>query len=100
VRLTCGEVLARVARAGSEAGAGMSALVRAQLGGSASVTTTLVRVESPSIVTWIVKFAVWPIRIVCASGDFEMAMWGLITSGVSFTSPHTVLEAALLGSLP
>ena len=52
----------------------MSALVRAQPGAKASVTTTLVKVESPSFVTVIVKFAVWPMRIVCASGDFETEM--------------------------
>jgi hypothetical protein len=52
----------------------MSALVRAQPGASASVTTTLASGESPSLVTVIEKLAVWPIRIVCASGDYEIEM--------------------------
>ena len=64
------------------------------------MTTTLVKVASPSLVTVIVKFAVWPIRIVWASGDLETEMCGLMTTGVSFSSPHTVLEAALLVSPP
>jgi hypothetical protein len=55
----------------------MSALVRAQPGASASVTTTLVRVESPSLITWIVKVAVCPLTIVCVSGDFRIVMCGL-----------------------
>ena len=48
-----------------DARSGISAWVRAQPGASASVTTTLVRTELPSLVTVIVKVAVWPIRIVC-----------------------------------
>jgi len=36
----------------------MSALVRAHPGARASVTTTLLRFESPSLITWIVKLAV------------------------------------------
>src|SRR6185436_13497225 len=67
----------------------MSALVRAQPGDSASVTTTLVRVESPSLITWIVKVAVCPLTIVCVSGDFRIVTCGLITSTSAESSAVT-----------
>src|SRR5207244_10634509 len=34
----------------------------------------------PSLITWIVKLAVWPLTIVWESGVFEIEMCGLITS--------------------
>ncbi len=57
----------------------MSALVRAQPGARASVTTTLVRVESPVFLTAIVKVAVPLKATACESGVFETEIAGLIT---------------------
>ncbi len=76
----------------------MSALVRAQPGASASVTVTSVRVEVPSLITWIVQETLSPFLITCSSGVFTTEMCGLITSGFSFSSPQAVVEPLLLSS--
>ena len=77
--------------AGIEASPAMSALVRAQPGAWASVTLTSVRVESPSLITWIVKETALPARTTCSSGVFEIEMCGLITTtsaeSLAVTSP-------------
>src|SRR5205814_10371636 len=100
--VTCASVrVQRVGRRGCGAGfsrarPAMAALVRAQPGASASVTTAWLRFESPSLMTWIVELAVWPATIVWESGVFRIVMCGLITSTAS--SVHLLEAGTLLPS--